>query len=266
MISFGFRNTCRDFYDEFAQIAKKKETKLIVYVDVQLPDFFHTRKEDFISPLKAIYIIVLEGVIGGSVNVEILLRNSSEDQMKLCVRIMAQSDKRIGEPALKNLKKAILNVRNVAFAELSDNKFGLEYEIMLQMIDLKQVQRNRPFDRAKILLAEDNEINAMVFCSFLEGWGANCTNVTNGNDAFAMAKTHSYDLILMDIFMPQMNGKEATELIRNVGCDVPIVLLTGTTEEMDIIDCFNVGANDCLLKPASSDQLFQILAKYLLPV
>jgi len=116
----------------------------------------------------------------------------------------------------------------------------------------------------KILMAEDNETNALVFSSFLEDWNCLVTIVTNGEDAVAKVREDVFDLVLMDIYMPKMNGTQAIEAIRLFNPSIPIIVLTASTLEQDIRASIAVGANNFLLKPISSSQLKSMVEKYCL--
>lgn len=119
----------------------------------------------------------------------------------------------------------------------------------------------RPFENLHVLLAEDNEINAMVISTFLEDWGAACTIAFNGEEAVAAIRRGHFDIILMDIYMPKMSGLEAIIEILKTDCDAPIIVLTGTSDEDDITKAMKLGANDYLRKPIEKDQLFQMINK-----
>ena len=109
---------------------------------------------------------------------------------------------------------------------------------------------------------EDNEINALIFSSFLEEWGCETTVIQNGAEAISQMHEARYDIILMDIHMPILNGNLATKKIREFS-EVPIIALTDSVEEKDMQDAIEAGANDFLVKPVSSRQLFHVLEKYL---
>lgn len=122
---------------------------------------------------------------------------------------------------------------------------------------------NKAPSEIKILLVEDNEMNALVFSSFLENWDIEVTVVGNGREAVNKLLEGQFDLVLMDIHMPLMNGIQATRTIREFNVDLPIVVLTASSLEGDVDQALAAGANDFLLKPVSSGQLKGIIAKYL---
>ena len=116
-----------------------------------------------------------------------------------------------------------------------------------------------------ILLVEDNEINQHVACELLERKGINVTIANNGREAVDILMQQSFDLVLMDIQMPIMDGYQATTAIRKhlTKKALPIVAMTAHAMSDDKERCFSAGMNDHLAKPVEPDALYQILAKYL---
>ncbi|NMC40796.1 MAG: PAS domain S-box protein, partial [Bacteroidales bacterium] len=119
----------------------------------------------------------------------------------------------------------------------------------------------------KILVAEDNKINFFVVNKFLSGWGMKVTHAENGKDALEKLEREKFDLILMDLHMPVLDGIEATRIIRNMQNpavkDIPIVALTAAimSETGDRIEGLNI--NDYILKPFKPEDLFAKLRKYI---
>ncbi|MBN2009011.1 response regulator [candidate division KSB1 bacterium] len=119
----------------------------------------------------------------------------------------------------------------------------------------------------KILLAEDNIINQKVTVKLLEKWGHSVVVVENGKHAIESLKEQPFDLILMDIQMPEMDGLEATRLIRNslsgeYDSHTPIVALTAHALKADKEKCFEAGMDDFLTKPIEEDVMQRMLNKY----
>jgi PAS domain S-box-containing protein len=119
----------------------------------------------------------------------------------------------------------------------------------------------------RILVAEDNKINFFVANKFLVGWGMIVTHVENGQLALEKLETDDFDLILMDLHMPVMDGIEASRIIRNSGNqrikNIPIVALTAgiMSESHDKIDGLNI--NDYVLKPFKPHDLFERILKHI---
>jgi len=119
----------------------------------------------------------------------------------------------------------------------------------------------------RILVAEDNKINFFVANKFLVGWGIKVTHAENGQLALDELEKNDYDLILMDLHMPVMDGIEATRIIRNSDNpkikDIPIVALTAAimSESHDKIDDLKI--NDYVLKPFKPHDLFDRIRKHI---
>jgi len=116
-----------------------------------------------------------------------------------------------------------------------------------------------------ILIAEDNHINQMVVKKFLTDWGATVTFADNGAIAFEKASKANYDLILMDIHMPVMDGYTAVAKIRTElpapNCNTPIIAMTASVPtEKD--KCFELGMNGFIVKPFNPDDLKIVLLEY----
>jgi CheY-like chemotaxis protein len=120
-------------------------------------------------------------------------------------------------------------------------------------------------DDLQILVVEDNLINQQVALMMLKKLGLNADVAINGAQAVSAATDKTYGLIFMDIQMPEMDGLEATRLIRGTatGKDIPIVALTAHAMPDDQTACFEAGMNDFLSKPLHHDALVRALRQWL---
>jgi signal transduction histidine kinase/CheY-like chemotaxis protein/HPt (histidine-containing phosphotransfer) domain-containing protein len=114
-----------------------------------------------------------------------------------------------------------------------------------------------------VLLAEDNVNNQKLISLFLTKAGISVDVVDNGNDVVEKALVNSYDLILMDMQMPGMNGIDATVMLRNVGYALPIVALTANATVEIKQQCHKVCFDGFLSKPIEVDSFFGVLNQYL---
>jgi two-component system, sensor histidine kinase and response regulator len=112
--------------------------------------------------------------------------------------------------------------------------------------------------RLNVLLAEDNSINQTLAVRMLEKRGYRVHVAPNGKDALRSFDQEKFDLILMDIQMPEMDGFEATRLIRelNRGKDVPIIAMTAHAMKGDRERCLAAGMDDYVAKPIKAEELF----------
>ena len=115
----------------------------------------------------------------------------------------------------------------------------------------------------KILVAEDNKINQLIVESMLVEAGAEVTMVENGIEAIA-AINRRFDIVLMDIQMPEMDGIEACERFKLQKPNVPIIALTANVLQEDIARYQKTGFNDILSKPVDKEELLITLNKHLI--
>lgn len=122
---------------------------------------------------------------------------------------------------------------------------------------------------SNVLVVEDNPVNQQVILAQLKRLGLNPDLAGNGQDAVTMAAANRYGLIFMDCGLPVLNGMEAVRLIREqeevTGWHVPVVALTANSLPEDREKCLNAGMDDCLGKPASGEELRQMVEKWLKP-
>jgi signal transduction histidine kinase/CheY-like chemotaxis protein len=125
----------------------------------------------------------------------------------------------------------------------------------------------RPVLGAKILLAEDNQINQQIACELLEGAGFFVDVANNGVEAVKKASAGDYDLVLMDVQMPEMDGHEATMRIHSDPqfIDLPILAMTAGAMAEDRQKAKEAGMNDHVSKPIEIQQLFDALVRWIKP-
>ena len=109
----------------------------------------------------------------------------------------------------------------------------------------------------KVLVVEDIALNQLLMKTLLDDFGFDRDIAANGKIAIEKLKTKSYDIILMDLQMPEMNGFEATEYIRNImHSKIPIIALTADVTTVDLAKCKAVGMNDYIAKPVDERLLY----------
>ena len=130
---------------------------------------------------------------------------------------------------------------------------------------IDDVEKSEPLRGINILIAEDYAINQAVIINMLEQMGATVECVENGLLILEKLNQHSYDLILMDCHMPEMDGFETTLAVRardSEDANIPIIAVTADAMKEDQDRCMRVGMNDYLSKPFKSEGLEQVILKW----
>lgn len=134
-----------------------------------------------------------------------------------------------------------------------ENSFGSGNYVHKDLIELR------------VLLVEDNDINRLYAGSILKTWGCVVETAENGFIAIEKVRNHNFDIILMDIQMPVMDGFEATKNIRSFSkpkSNIPIIALTANATRRDVEKCLAEGMDDCIAKPFTPEDLYYTLNKH----
>ncbi|MHA4844741.1 ATP-binding protein [Flavitalea antarctica] len=133
--------------------------------------------------------------------------------------------------------------------------------------DMSQEINYQSLGKRRILVAEDVELNQYLARHIMESWGFEVEIAVNGKEALQKVQENEYDLVLMDIQMPEMDGMQATQKIRALESKkisrIPIVALTANALKGDSEKYMAVGMNDYLSKPFDEPRLFQVISKNL---
>lgn len=131
---------------------------------------------------------------------------------------------------------------------------------LIQQVDLTRLAGK------KVLIVDDVIDNQLVVRLYLSRVGMNVDNAKNGLEALEKTKNSEYDLILMDMQMPEMDGYTAVKILRGRGFNKPIIALTAHAMKEDRNKCINAGCNDYVSKPMESQVLYSKIALHLKPV
>jgi CheY-like chemotaxis protein len=132
----------------------------------------------------------------------------------------------------------------------------------LKITDKVLPELNKLKKKINILLAEDNIINQRVAQTIFKNIGYDITIAQNGKDCVEKVKENKFDIIFMDIMMPEKDGLEATAEIRSAGYKLPIVAMTANAREEDKTKAFNSGMNHYLAKPVRTEEIKEVLIRY----
>jgi CheY-like chemotaxis protein len=122
-----------------------------------------------------------------------------------------------------------------------------------------------PKSAQRILLVDDNVDTVHIVTVFLEARGYDCDVAKNGAEACRVLEDEDFDLVLMDLQMPQMDGIEATRYIRSQKNlrDLPVIGLSAHGLKNEKTACLNAGMTDYIVKPFSSSDLYETISKYI---
>ena len=295
--SFNVHDIVADIKKMFSVRALKNDVQLLTDLDDDIPKILYGDP----GRLKQILINFVNNAIkftkNGTVSIAVDKIEETEDNVYLKIKV---TDTGIGisKKGLSKLFKEFSQADESMYkkfggtglglmiskklAELMDGEIGVDSKLnvgsvfWLELKLLKTIKQNKttidiemndtgiPGKQLKILVAEDNVINQKVAMINLRQLGHNVEIANNGQMAFEMFKNGEYDVILMDIQMPVLDGIEATLKIReyeeqNELDNIPIVAITANALKEDRDRCFDAGMNDFITKPFRPDDLLRIL-------
>jgi CheY-like chemotaxis protein len=124
-------------------------------------------------------------------------------------------------------------------------------------LEPETVELDTEIKSVRVLVVEDIALNQLLMRTILDDFGFEMDIVANGKLAIDKLRINSYDIILMDLQMPEMNGFEATEYIRNkMNSKIPIIALTADVTTVDLAKCKAVGMDDYIAKPVDEKILY----------
>ncbi|RED19503.1 signal transduction histidine kinase [Flavobacterium cutihirudinis] len=140
--------------------------------------------------------------------------------------------------------------------------FNINKEPLEVVEETTKLYSDKQLEHKSILLIEDNKINQMITRKMLENKAINCEIVDNGEEAVELLKVKRFDMVLMDVHLPGINGTTATKLIREFDKTTPIIALTAISldENRDMLLSF--GMNDVITKPFVPDEFYSTIAKF----
>ena len=140
---------------------------------------------------------------------------------------------------------------------------AIRSETQKETIDSTSIVAPKPITN-KILLAEDNEINQLLVVTMLKNWGYDIHVAFNGKEAVQKLQQEEFNLVLMDVHMPEMDGYQATKIIREtISEDLTIIAMTASALKGEAEKCIAAGMNDYIAKPFNKEHFKEKLASYL---
>lgn len=176
----------------------------------------------------------------------------------------------LGLAIVKNLAELKGGTLEVSSEEHKGSTFCFTnwYEVIKKEEPMEKASRASlpPFENIKVLVAEDNPVNKFLILKILKGWNIEVDVVDNGQEALEKLAQDDYNLVLMDTFMPVMNGLEAIKLIREGFAEgkenIPVITFSAAVMESDKEKAIAAGANDVISKPFAVDVLHEMISKF----
>ncbi|WNB18585.1 response regulator [Marivirga arenosa] len=252
-------------------MAKNSSKKNIIKlaIDDRIQNDFYGNQQACEKLIKSGSNIFAEKLINGIIRINVSKYTETGKETTIKVKIFGedniQDQESISNSSL-SYSNQFLSIKkefeDISYITITNEGATLIFYIELEKSPKKK-SNNQPQNLTgkKVLIAEDNEINAIVFSSFLEEWGCQCNFAINGLEALQMAQEGDYDFILMDIHMPVLNGIQATEKIREFNKTVPVIALTASDLEQDYNGAQLAGISDYLVKPISSQLLKTVILR-----
>jgi CheY-like chemotaxis protein len=171
------------------------------------------------------------------------------------------------------IAKQLVELQNGRITVISQEHVGSTFIVLIPYAKTKNISRTVSIANEKkgvgsrdyaldVLLVEDNDINRLYAKTILKNWNCFTETAENGLVAIEKLKGNTFDVVLMDVQMPVMDGYEATKAIRMMAPplrDIPIVALTANATKADVEKCLSAGMNDYLPKPFTPDDLYRKL-------
>ncbi len=157
----------------------------------------------------------------------------------------------------------VFSLKIPAGLDITQQPFLDRHDISSHILEHQRKGQKEHKFSGDILVAEDSPMNQVLIKKLLGKMGFEVTIAEDGNVAVQKTLTHSFDLIFMDIQMPNMNGYEATRAIRENGITTPIVAFTASAMSGSENKCFSAGCNDYLSKPIDRKKLLATIQKYI---
>lgn len=140
-----------------------------------------------------------------------------------------------------------------------DINLVLDVDMEITQSEPESIDYGKCLAGKKVLLVEDNMMNRLVATNVLGHFQLVTTQAIHGEEAIAILESETFDIILMDLQMPVMDGLEATRVIRSRGITTPIIALTANAFKSEIENCLAVGMNGFVTKPFDEEDLVKVL-------
>lgn len=294
-ISFHLKELLENIQSSLNKFALTNNNEFHLLFDQNIPDYLIGDP----TKLSQVFLNLINNALkftqDGSVTIKVKLLKKEEDTVKINFQII---DTGIGIPkdklelvfenfsqgsveinrkyggtglGLTIVKKLVKVLGGKIKLESEEGKgstfsFSLPFKVAESLVETTEKETNydeNQFKSKKILLVEDNKINQMITKKMLENKGIVCIIIDNGESAVQLMHNHDYDLVLMDVHLPGINGTVATQEIRTFDTSTPIIALTAISLDENREMLLSYGMNDVITKPFVPEEFYTIISKYL---
>lgn len=241
------------------------------WIEDTIPNVYQGQFTAITQPVNIIAAFMALNLVNGIISFELKEWSKNGNEVTLDVNITGSGtiESKVS-PLYKSEEQLVQQFRNLDLKLNPEIPFSAKKGKMTAKVKITLTAKSKSnhlassqFHNKRVLIVEDNEVNVLVFTTFMEGWGISVECAYNGEDGVEMAWANEYDAIVMDIYMPKLSGFDATKKIREFNDKIPIIALSASDLEQDKAKAFDAGVNEYLTKPISSDVLFNVLSKFL---
>jgi signal transduction histidine kinase/CheY-like chemotaxis protein len=294
---FNIREKCMANEMMFYHKAIEKNISFSYRIDENIPDMLLGDAERLNQVMTNLINNAIKFTSKGEVNVEVKMKNKTAGKVDI---LFSVKDSGIGIPANKisaiferfeqadsetsrqyggtglglSIVKKIINLQGGEISvqsepgKGSDFMFTISYDYIDTSIKpedsaASQNTEKTEFNSIKALVAEDNITNQTLLKFILKQWNLEYDLAENGQQALQLMQKNKYDIVLMDIQMPVMDGYEAAQKIRKDFNKIPIIAMTAHVLPTEREKCINAGMNDYISKPLMEAEFLALLKKYL---
>jgi CheY-like chemotaxis protein len=267
MEEFSLRDVCNSVVLELSEDNGDKNI-IRKWIDPSVPDRYHGQSKELSHPIKKLSSLMALKLVNGMISLELREWSKKGNEVSLNVSITGSG---IADPKISGQRETkeqlvsecqALSLGSSVAVSFLNEKLSAKFSITLRMGG-KNDSPPLIFQDKRILIVEDNEVNALVFSRFLEDWGIQVELAHSGEEGVEMACTNDYHAVIMDLYMPGLSGVETIKKIREFNDKVPIVALSASRLRHDMESAFEAGINEYLYKPISKDDLLNSISKLL---
>jgi signal transduction histidine kinase/CheY-like chemotaxis protein len=291
---FSLKGLLHSIYVMLIQKANEKNLALNLHLDKKIPAFLIGDPTRLTQILVNLIVNAIKFTSYGSVNIEVSVVNSNLEEVEIRFSVKdtgigiaddkietiferfnqgnTETTRQYGGTGLGlTIVKNLVNLQHgklLVQSKLNQGSefiFFLKYKISYESLKEKAVANLAPVNQHKInvLVVEDNEMNQKLANEILSVLGFEATLASNGEIAIEILKVHSFDVILMDIQMPVLDGYKTAQIIRNeLKLNTPIIAMTAHVMPGENEKCISYGMNDYISKPYKEIDLYNLINKY----